>query len=649
MAPSRPPPTESQLKQSDEWKQKGNVAFRAKNFTEAFASYTEAISLNPQSQTLYSNRSAALLSLGRLPLALNDAKRAVELDPKWAKGYRRKASVLDAMKRFREALVVYEEAIVVTRADPSLSDEQKKKEEAEVKKLMIALNKKLNAKPAHPAVLLVPRDQYRAPGLLIVRESERRVQQGEQFGLWPPIGSCFRRLWIAEMQFHNALIHLNEFNTVEMPVSGMPGPQQVIFGRLQTLEELTTAMIEDIRVGRLDMESLGKLNLCLQLEQQRRNAIGPNITPKEAIAEYARRLTEPPSGRSLPEFARSGGSGSVLASGWDYVRPALQLSIRSSLMGAFLKSVLAEDDNGTPEFRRCVELIEEARALWPDVDGSMRGRSLEETFLRQVKVHLGESLMVGYSRLPKDSPSSERTKILDEIISIGEWIVRSFENKPHPPEEQRLIDPAGGSRWWMLYYTHYSAPLAKAHILIAFGNLSYGTDIDTVALDSKETGKRGPLASSPTRLGISAIHFTKAAAWMPMDEPERANALWWAIFAMVRRGGYYLADFEVLRDMATKCPGYFTPFFPLDCIPDNHAGKHAAAEVLGTTVGGGGGLLALTEVMRDVWKERMEKWGEQKELMGADKIWEDVEPELKVNWSEVWKENQEEDFKTFMG
>jgi tetratricopeptide (TPR) repeat protein len=160
MAPPRPPPTEAQLKQSEEWKQKGNVAFRAKcvhpsssrvdfqialivsfvrNFTEAFSSYTEAISLNPQSQTLYSNRSAALLSLGRLPLALNDAKRAVELDPKWAKGYRRKASVLDAMKRFREALVVYEEAIEITRADESLSEEQKKKEEAEVKKLMIGM------------------------------------------------------------------------------------------------------------------------------------------------------------------------------------------------------------------------------------------------------------------------------------------------------------------------------------------------------------------------------------------------------------------------------------------------------------------------------------------------------------------------------
>jgi tetratricopeptide (TPR) repeat protein len=116
---------------------KSQLILFARNFTEAFANYTEAIALNPLSQTLYSNRSAALLSLGRLPLALNDAKRCVELDQKWAKGYRRKASVLDAMKRFRESLVVYEEALEVTRSDASLSEETKKKEEAEVMKLMI--------------------------------------------------------------------------------------------------------------------------------------------------------------------------------------------------------------------------------------------------------------------------------------------------------------------------------------------------------------------------------------------------------------------------------------------------------------------------------------------------------------------------------
>ena len=35
MPPPRPPPTESQLQQSEEWKQKGNVAFRAKSVPDS--------------------------------------------------------------------------------------------------------------------------------------------------------------------------------------------------------------------------------------------------------------------------------------------------------------------------------------------------------------------------------------------------------------------------------------------------------------------------------------------------------------------------------------------------------------------------------------------------------------------------------------
>jgi len=284
------------------------------------------------------------------------------------------------------------------------------------------------------------------------------------------------------------------------------------------------------------------------------------------------------------------------------------------------------------------------------------------------------------------NPSApNRIELLDEVISIAEWIIHSFEANPHPPEEEKHTTPAGEPGWWTVYYTHYVAPLAKAHNLFAFASLRYGMDVECVALDSKETGARGPVACSPTRLGMAAIHYVTAAAWMPPDEPERANALWYTIFSMVRRGGYYLADFEILRDMATKAPGFFIPFFPAETIPDNHAGKHAAAEVCGTSAGGerdmicspmvqwpddvptdmnilqevmgpwtreivngeDGGLLALTEVMRNVWRDRVEKWGEKRECMGTDKIWDDLEGDLKTNWEEVWKEHQMEGNMTF--
>lgn len=355
-------------------------------------------------------------------------------------------------------------------------------------------------------------------------------------------------------------------------------------------------------------------------------------------------------------------------------------------MNGFLKTLFHTTKIGVDEFRRCVEIIERARAQWPGVDGSVRGRTLEETFLRQVKVYLGESLQVKYLRESPNITTQERGKLLDEIIAIGEWIIHSFENKSHPPEEERHSGPAGEAGWWGVYYTHYVAPLAKAYVLVGFGNLKYGTDVDTVPLGSVRNGKRGPIASSPSRLGIAAISYAKAAAWFPPDDPERANALWFAIFSMVRRGGYYLADFEVIRDMAQKCPAFFTPYFPSDIIPDNHCGKRAAGEVLGTTVGGirdticspmvawpedveadadileevmgpwtgevvngeGGGLLAMTEVVRGVWRDRKEKWGEMEEYVRDGEVWEDLESELKADWEVVWKENQEEGIRVFM-
>jgi len=74
--------------------------------------------------------------------------------------------------------------------------------------------------------------------------------------------------------------------------------------------------------------------------------------------------------------------------GWDLARPALQLSIRSALMNGCPAGTVDPGDD-EKEFRRAVELIEEAWKMWPDVYGATRGRTLEETFLRTIKILLG--------------------------------------------------------------------------------------------------------------------------------------------------------------------------------------------------------------------------------------------------------------------
>lgn len=185
-----------------------------RNLPEALRCYSEGIKIAPTAQLL-SNRAATYLSLKRLPLALQDAKKAVEISPQWAKAHRRKASVLDAMKRYQEAKLAYEQALKVIPVDETLDAEGRKKDEAEVRNmiecklgmaikkgsvdtLLLALFVKINAKEGrYQTRLEIPREVPLMPGVKILQEAERRMAEGEPIGAWPPIGSCARRLWIA--------------------------------------------------------------------------------------------------------------------------------------------------------------------------------------------------------------------------------------------------------------------------------------------------------------------------------------------------------------------------------------------------------------------------------------------------------------------
>ncbi|KAI0796257.1 protein prenylyltransferase [Irpex lacteus] len=77
--PTPPPEPVDTLKEAEKKKEAGNVAFRAKNFTEAIERYTEAIDLNPNEPTYLTNRAAAYMALKRFKPALADCQQAANL------------------------------------------------------------------------------------------------------------------------------------------------------------------------------------------------------------------------------------------------------------------------------------------------------------------------------------------------------------------------------------------------------------------------------------------------------------------------------------------------------------------------------------------------------------------------------------------
>lgn len=77
----------------------------------ALSLYSSAISLDPSNPLLPSNRSLAHARNGDAQLALDDARRAVSLDPSYLKAYLREGAALSLLGRHEEAAEAYAAAL----------------------------------------------------------------------------------------------------------------------------------------------------------------------------------------------------------------------------------------------------------------------------------------------------------------------------------------------------------------------------------------------------------------------------------------------------------------------------------------------------------------------------------------------------------
>ncbi|KAL3888661.1 hypothetical protein ACJMK2_001026 [Sinanodonta woodiana] len=92
----------------------GNSAWKAGNYKTAIDLYTEAISrigthqeFMHEAAVLYSNRSAVYSGLENFLEALQDALASLNCDPKWHKGYWRKATVLKSLNQLMDAFKAF--------------------------------------------------------------------------------------------------------------------------------------------------------------------------------------------------------------------------------------------------------------------------------------------------------------------------------------------------------------------------------------------------------------------------------------------------------------------------------------------------------------------------------------------------------------
>jgi len=111
---------EDRAKLGGECKTRGNEAYAAGDFATAIKEFTDAIAFEPTNEVYYSNRSAALLSAGKSTQAQQDANKAIELAPKWGKGYARLGASYYFVKNYTKAVAAYTKGLTVDKGNKQL-------------------------------------------------------------------------------------------------------------------------------------------------------------------------------------------------------------------------------------------------------------------------------------------------------------------------------------------------------------------------------------------------------------------------------------------------------------------------------------------------------------------------------------------------
>ncbi|KAH7861299.1 hypothetical protein Vadar_024351 [Vaccinium darrowii] len=123
----------SNISRAEEIKILANEAFKAHKFSQAIVLYTQAIELNSQNPVYWANRAFAHTKLEEYGSAIQDASKAIEIDPKYSKGYYRRGAAYLAMGKFKEALKDFQQVKKICPNDPDAAKKLRECEKAVLK------------------------------------------------------------------------------------------------------------------------------------------------------------------------------------------------------------------------------------------------------------------------------------------------------------------------------------------------------------------------------------------------------------------------------------------------------------------------------------------------------------------------------------
>ncbi|KAG0065866.1 hypothetical protein BGZ89_007848 [Linnemannia elongata] len=158
------PVSEQDIARANAIKEEANVLFANKKYDEAVEKYTEAIEVNPNVAAFYANRAFAHTKLEAYGAAILDGDKAVEVDPKYAKGYYRRGVGKYALARYKEAAKDFR---IVLKFAPNDKDAKLKLDDCDKTVARMAFEKAIASNEVVKKIILQARKYFMEQASLV--------------------------------------------------------------------------------------------------------------------------------------------------------------------------------------------------------------------------------------------------------------------------------------------------------------------------------------------------------------------------------------------------------------------------------------------------------------------------------------------------
>ncbi|KAG2035797.1 hypothetical protein BDR03DRAFT_983442 [Suillus americanus] len=394
-------------------KDEGNELFKKQDYMGAIIKYTEAIALDDKNAILYLD-------------AVDDAHRATEIDPGYAKGWSRLAASRDALADWRKSAHAWQKALDALPKTKLSPVEQQQKDQytaclraanERLKQPIVpfSVNKKLGKFPWQIATDMLP---------------ELRKAGHEK------VSSSAWVIALAYEEFNNGVEMMKGLKITPQP--GTPDTF-VHHGNLQGLTLLSNGFMRDDRVFHIN-----EPNWIDMYSQQ--GTVYFEVTASKAWDSEGLETVKELAQKRLKE------------NGWDDVRPALAVTIRGWIMRAVLDGGLKQQPQaGVEYYRRAIDLIEWGRTTWKDVPKSDRGVVFEHSFLIGVRSLYLKMFMNAYT----DDPGLNSKFPLEQLKEEAEDLLKETDIAVQTRDTNEPVDP-GFISSFIVY------PCGLAHALLGF-------------------------------------------------------------------------------------------------------------------------------------------------------------------------------------